>query len=302
MPLFGKQAGAMRGCGAPTDRFRRWSIPHARPYSAPLGAPDIIEEQMSDPFGYLPGQEPAAPAVKRRVSLDALLKFSAALITIVPTILGWTGKHPVGSKVLVGLGIVVLAWIALPYATALGKEVSRKFGDRRFVRQESARLRDLLQQFRRFGGTEDSRALMSIIRSAASSNAEAIGRIVACDYIGSWIHCFQQQLTSPAKSVDVLVARCHEFTAIVSRFNRDYVLRSQKELGTGEPLNDYCIDQLEEFREEFAAYLRQVEQWAKSVSEQAQSRVTDPQRYWSIAPTPSFERVKSFRRTSTATS
>jgi len=207
------------------------------------------------------------------------------------------------TKIIISLVIAALIWILGPRVAALARRIRRQFADRRFVKEQELQLRDLVARFcRRFAGSEDARSFMPIFRSAMVGKVETanvVGRIIACDYIGNWLACFQQQLKLPAASVDVLVSRCREFTTIVNSFNRDYVLRAQKELGMVAPLGNHYLDQLEEFREEFAAFLRDLEQWVNAFSAQAQGRIGEPH-YWGIAPTCVFERTKTFRRTTVA--
>jgi len=258
---------------------------------------------MQPAFSYPPEAGAPSPDEKRRVSLDVLLQFVAAVITLVPTFLGLKNKHPLLSYLAIVLGVVVLLWIAKPRAMALVQRVRQRFADRRFAKGQELQLRGLVERFcRRFAGSEDARSFMPIFRSAMVGKIEianVVGRIIASDYIGSWLACFRQQLKLPAASVDVLVSRCQEFSTIVNSFNRDYVLRAQKELGMVAPLSDHYLDQLEEFREEFAAYLRDLEQWVNAFSAQAQGR-TGESRYWGIAPTCVFERAKTFRRPTVA--
>jgi hypothetical protein len=57
----------------------------------------------------------------------------------------------------------------------------------------------------------------------------------------------------------------------------------------------FYIEQLEEFRTEYAAFLRTVELWAKSILKYLESDgVTDHPTLWRLAPVNGFERVKSF--------
>jgi hypothetical protein len=91
---------------------------------------------------------------------------------------------------------------------------------------------------------------------------------------------------------------CYEFTSIVTEFNRNYVIKAQQGL-TRIALPEqavHYVDQLEMFREEFAHFLRDVEEWAHSVDETAVKRIPDFYRHHvQTAPTQIFERVSSFR-------
>jgi hypothetical protein len=84
----------------------------------------------------------------------------------------------------------------------------------------------------------------------------------------------------------------------VQQFNSYYVLRAQKQLAlASSPLPEFNIDELESFREEFAAFLRDFELWEKEIAEYLQSLgLAEFNAMYQFAPTPSFERMKSFRR------
>lgn len=154
-------------------------------------------------------------------------------------------------------------------------------------------MRELLQRFDRFTSHNDGRALIPILRSV---HAVQLQQTVPSDYIGDWLHCYREQLNAARKTIYPFLARCREFTNIIASFNRFYVLQAQSALAQSRQLDEHFIDQLEEFREEFSAYLRDVEQWANSVRTWAEPRLGHLQNFWQLMPTANFERVKTFRR------
>ena len=157
------------------------------------------------------------------------------------------------------------------------------------------RLRELLDQFAVFTSSSDKRSLISILRAAFSQNTPAVEQIIVGDYVGSWLDSYREQLTFPTKSFYQFLSQCRQFGAIVAEFNRNYVHRAQSELAAKTPLPAYSIGQLEEFSTEYAAFLRDVELWAKGMLNYLESGgVTDHPTLWRLAPVNCFERVKTF--------
>jgi hypothetical protein len=247
----------------------------------------------------VPGLETqAAPTAsnKHSVSMDGLVKLAAALISTGQIFYGWMNRNPLNGKIFMGIGAIILLWIVRPYVFGVFRALSRRIGDRRLVKREDPLLRGLVSRFDRFTSSNDSRALMAIVRSTTSRNTEAVSRIVACDYLGDWLVCFKLRLALPVKSLESFLLRCHEFSVIVNSFNRNYVLRSHEAFErAGAPLDEYHVHQLEEFREEYTAFLREFEQWAGELNTAAQPRWRGMGNFFQVSPCSSFERVKTFR-------
>lgn len=247
-------------------------------------------------------QPPVLPPRRHELVIE-VLKFLTPALGLVLFLAGLNGKYPLLSRpwvfdTLVVLGVFVLIWFAKPRLVVWRRRVRERKRDRRFTAENDVRLRELVEQFAVFTFGGDNRSLISVLRSAHSQNMQAVEQIVVGDYIGSWMQCYQEQLTSPVKSSHQLLSRCREFGTIVQEFNTNYVLRAQKHYATGTPLAEHSIAKLEEFREEWAAFLRSVELWAKGISTYLQSlSVTDHPTLWRLAPSMSFERPKSFLRT-----
>lgn len=242
-----------------------------------------------------------SPATSRkRPSWDAILQFSGAVLVILQQALDWAHRIPYGSKILFGMAIFVILWIAARQLAVLFHWVIDRLRTNSFVEQQDVRMHTLLDRFNELASSNQTCALMQIIRSAMGNNVDSVARIVACDYIGNWITCFRLQLESRTSSMPILVKRSHELTSLVSSFNRDYAQRAQRQLSAEKDLAEHSINELEEFREEFNALLRDLEEWGKEIFKQQSAMYgQDGQTLW---PTPGiyFERVKSFRRSANA--
>ncbi len=251
-------------------------------------------------------EPPVAIPARRHELLIEILKFLTPALGLVLFLAGLIGKYPWLSKpwvfdIIVALGVLILIWFAQPRFSAWLRRIGDNKRDQQFIAANDARLRELLDKFTVFTSSSDNRSLINILRSAYSQNTQAVEQIVVGDYIGSWLHCYREQLTFPTKSLPRFLSQCKEFSHIVPQFNTNYVLRAQRQLATAAPLAEHNIAQLEEFREEYNAFLRDVEPWAKGIANYLQScGVIAQTALWRLAPTNSFERAKSFGRTKPA--
>src|SRR5207248_2940143 len=141
--------------------------------------------------------------------------------------------------------------------------------------------------------------LFHILRSAASNNLSTAWRLMACDYVGTWLACYKSQLQTPARDIGEFMRRSAEFSSIVNRFNLDYALRAQRELADLSELPKRYVEELEKFREEYAAFVRDVESWAEVVNNYSRQRF-QPREWMKMLINSHFERVASFRRSETA--
>jgi len=246
---------------------------------------------------------PAALPPRRRELFVETLKFLTALVALAGALVALHGKYPSLSPwifdSIVGTGLLIATWVVTPRVAAWARRIQKRARIRRFIATNDVRLRELLAQFAIFTSSSDSRSLMCILRSACSQNQQAIEQIVAGDYIGSWLDCFRQQLGSPAGSLASFLQQCREFSSIVQAFNTNYVLRAQRQLALVPALPEYNLEQLDQFREEYNAFLRDIEPWAKSIGNYLESAagIADQPILWRTAPTSYFERVPSFRKT-----
>jgi len=76
------------------------------------------------------------------------------------------------------------------------------------------------------------------------------------------------------------------------------VLRTQKQLALAPtPPPEQTLDQLETFREEYIAFLRDFELWGKEIAAYLQSLgIAEFNAMYQFAPCSNFERVKSFQK------
>jgi hypothetical protein len=248
---------------------------------------------MVHPFGSEMIEEPAGGRPVQREILVAILQVVAALLAIVPFFWPWAGAHRTYAIIVV---IGILGWISKPRLQSWIKRTAKRRHDQQFIAANDARLREFVERFAEFISNNNTRSLIYIVRSAYSQNMTAVEQIIAGDYIGSWFHAYREQLTFPAKALPQFLARCREFGNIVQQFNTYYVLRSQRQLAVANPLPEHSVGELEGFREEYNAFLRDVEPWAKGIGNYLQSfGVTDSPALWRLAPTSYFERPKTFR-------
>ena len=200
--------------------------------------------------------------------------------------------------VVVALSLLILAWFAQPRLSAWLRKIGAKKRDRQFIAANDVRLREFVEQFAEFISNNNTRSLVYIIRAAYSQNMTAVEQVIAGDYIGSWFQAYREQLAFPTKALPQFFARCREFSNMVQQFNSYYVLRAQRQLAAAAtPLPEYNIAELEGFREEYNAFLRSLEPWAKGIANHLQSTgINDEPTLWRLGPTSYFERVKSFVR------
>lgn len=223
----------------------------------------------------------------------------AAILGAVPHLSGWTTQHPEALKISIGLALAILAWLVSRSVLPSIRSVRKWYLDRRFVRQESMKLGEFIYRLRPFVANETT-GLITILRAVGAEHMTSVSPIInAPDYVPSWRGCFQEQLKRPAVDLDVFLARYRELLTIVNSFNRDYVHRAHRTLSTVRPLGETSIADLEQFREEFAAYLRDFELWGDKVYEEVRIRTGNPH-HWTLAPKASFDKVKSFRRSTAA--
>jgi hypothetical protein len=197
------------------------------------------------------------------------------------------------------LGLLIVAWFARPRLSAWLTKHRQKKRDRLFIAANDARLREFAEQFGQFISNNNTRSLIYIVRSGFSQNTGAVEQILAGDYIGSWFHAYLEHLAFATTDLSQFLARCREFSNIVQQFNSYYVLRAQRQLAAAvTPISEQGVAELEGFREEYNAFLRDLEAWAKGICNYLTSvGVADQPTQWRLGPASYFERAKSFNRT-----
>ncbi len=232
--------------------------------------------------------------------LRPALEFATPLLGLVLYLLGIANQHPVLSKVLLIAIIAAVALSSAKYIVEFGKWVVRKYSERRFAAREDEQLCTLVRRFDRFTSPNDGRALVSILRSLSLSNSQIkqIEQMANSYWIQAWIVSFGQQLAVPPRSSEEVLRRVREFGGLVATFNNSFVLTAQKELAPA-PIQQHCITQLEVFREEFHAFLREIEQWCESLANSARMLKGAGGVDNRLSPLASFQRVPSFSHATT---
>lgn len=241
------------------------------------------------------------PEEKKGISWSQAIELITALVLCVPILSKLDENHPYLKIAVALLAVILLIWIGRSFFVFVLDALRHRGQDKTFILNNRSKLQDLRDRLERFTSS-DGRALVSILRSNVSSNNAGIVKILGCDYFGQWIRCFDLRLRGPSDDIEEFLLRCREFTVIVASFNRDYVVRAHTELSLFSPRELHFIDQLEEFREEFNAFLRELENWAGNVNNYALHRFVQQETSWSFAATNYFERVKTFRPAPTVTS
>lgn len=241
------------------------------------------------------GQVTAEPPAKTWITWKAILDFGGPLCALLITILG--SKNPsFVFRLLAGIAAIFLLVMLAPVANTLLKKMARKAEEKQFIREEHEKLNELLVTFRKFITVDDCRSLYSIVGRACGNNAGTLSRVFVPNYVSDWIRFFARRMDSSTNDIGTFMTQCEEFTVIILRFNRDCVIRSQKELGGGESsLSEYNVKALEGFREEFNAYLRVVEQWSNALAIKW-SKIEHCGQLHGTPLVSSFERVDSFKQ------
>ena len=248
-------------------------------------------------FSDLNAEDPPAVTPSQRHELRvAILQVTAALLAIVPFFWPWAARHRIYAALVV---VLVVGWIAKPRVVGWAQQRRYNRRDRQFVADNRNDLGRLVQRFAVFVSNHDNRSLIQILRSGYSQNMSAVEQIISADYIESWLYCYREHLRSArASSLEQFLSQCREFSHIVQAFNSYYALPAQRKLAVATPLSDDIVSRLEEFREEYCAFLREIEPWAQGIANYLQSKgVMDQSALWGLAPTIHFERPKSFRQT-----
>ncbi len=253
--------------------------------------------------------EPDASVVPRSRELTVeVLKLLTASLAFAAAVIGLVSKYPWFSKPwildgVIALGFLVLAWFAKPRFAHWLRRIKLHKGEQQFISTNDARLREFVEQFAEFISDNNTRSLRYIVRSACSQNPMEVDKILAGDYLGHWFFSFREQLMFPVQSVGQFLGRCREFTNLVQQFNSSYALRSQRLFTSATPAPpEHVLDELEGFREDYNAFLRNLEPWAKTIATYLQSiGVTDTPTQWRLAPTAYFERPKSFKKSQLVT-
>ena len=193
---------------------------------------------------------------------------------------------------------LVFLWLMLqpPF-----RKFIRWYSNRRYVAREYSKLKLLFERLGRSTSKDDGRSFRNQMYSASAYRLDVIDKILGADYIEDWLKCYAIKLAFPCRSVVQFLSHCREFTTIVNHYNTDYVIKTQNtiEASPVEILPEQCLDQFEEFRERFSAYLNDIEQWADTIARDTQHRVS-LSHFLEHVPHRSFNRARSFKKSDVA--
>ena len=177
-----------------------------------------------------------------------------------------------------------LLWLVVPRFKAWAKLRNTRARDLKFISNQGNRLHKLLGQ-----------SLVSILRSACVDE-ELVRQVYGAEYVSSWFDCFSKELEFEATSLRAFLNRCVQFITLVTDFNTSHVMPTQKQIEKSSfAVPELFVDELEQFREDFNAFQRDVEGWANELSEYARLCWGESGWWQKHAPLVHFERVKSFR-------
>ena len=233
---------------------------------------------------------------KRGLLSETNLKVAAALLSLFAAISALLGHQPKGFMILVGVAALIFVLSLLPFCVSSVRRALDRHSARRYVARECLRLRRFYDRLIPFTSQNDGRSFRCMLYNASTSQNTVVTTILGFDYIPSWIECYGAHLKTTPGSVLEFLQRCNELTTIVAGFNRNYVIKAQQGLEKTPFQQDHFTDQFEQFREEFAHYLRELEDWVNSLNAEAEKRVPNLLQHRRTWPTSIFERAKSFKR------
>lgn len=218
------------------------------------------------------------------------IRLLAAILTIGAAAVNAFGRSQKTTWVLLaGIAALFLSLIA-PIFLRRTRERSLAARNKQLVEQEQRKLERFLEKFTRMClNTNNSHTFLYLLYDSSKCDRKAVEQIIGYDFIPAWVACFASQTRTPCYELKPFLARCSEFCVIVRLFSREYVIKAQKELKTSEVV----FAELEAFREEFAQFLRDVEDWIDTLNKEAQPQLTYAEQAENC-PSGHFERAKPF--------
>jgi hypothetical protein len=255
----------------------------------------------------LPYPDPAfqdAPKRKNWFLDSPQLQFLTAIISLGTTLFSWyvSQKREVLIPLVLFCGIVFFMSVAPGIVVAI-KFMRHRYAQQKFIKREYPVLQRLYQRLVSFSDRNDGRSLRNILYSASSYRHDVIDRLLATDYIWTWIESYGLglKLEMPC-SVLVFLKQCGELAAIVSEYNTNYAHATQKGINEVLPHEIHIIDQLEQFREDFNQFLRDLEEWANKINASAKDLLPNWSEHVRMLPGVWYEKVKTFRKGNAARS
>jgi hypothetical protein len=264
-----------------------------------------MEEGNDQLFKRRPRQRTDAAQPRKHEVLVEVLRFVTAALAFGSITLGIFGRfhwfaNPWVITTAGAASLAFLLWLVVPRFKTWAKQRNTRAHDLEFIASQGNRLHKLLGQFRLFAHNTENRSLVSILRSACVDE-ELVRKMYGAEYLSSWFDCFYKELELEATSLRAFLHRCVQFITLVTEFNTSHVIPTQKQIEKGSfAVPELFVDELEQFREDFNAFQRDVEGWANELSDYARL-FRDEGGWWQRhAPVVHFERVKSFRRSKPA--
>jgi len=264
-----------------------------------------MEDGNVQPFERRPRSKRDAVQPQKHELLIEVLKFVTAAFAFGSVTLGVFGRFHwfANPWVIAAAGAASLAfliWLVVPRFKTWTKQRSTRAGDLEFIASQGNRLHKLLEQFRVFAHHEEKQSLVSILRSACVDE-ELVRQVYGAEYVSSWFDCFSNELEFEAPSLRAFLNRCVQFITLLTEFNSSHVMPVQKQIEKSSfAVPELFVDELEQFREDFNAFQRDVEGWVSELRDYA--RLSPDEGNWWQRHTPilHFDRVKSFRRSKPA--
>jgi hypothetical protein len=252
-------------------------------------------------FERRPRKRTEAAQPRKHELLVEVLRFVTAVLAFGSVTLGlfarfhWFSNRWVKATA-VAASLTFILWLVVSRLKTWAKQRNTHARDLEFICSQGNRLRKLLEQFRVFAHNTENQSLVSILQSACVGE-EMLRQVYGAECVSSWFDCFYKELEFEASSLCAFLDRCAQFIVLVTEFNISYVIPTQKQIEKGSfAVPDRFVDELEQFREDFNAFQRDVEEWANELSDYASLFRDDGGPWQRRTPVVHLERVKSFRR------
>jgi hypothetical protein len=249
------------------------------------------------------------PAPKRRTDavqprqhelLVEVLRFVTAALAFGSVTLGIFGRfHWFSNPRVIGTagaaGVTFLLWLAIPRFRTWAKHRNARSRDLEFVASQGKRLHKLLGHFKAFAHSTENESLVSILRSACVDES-LVRQLYGAEYVSTWFDCLYEESELEAVSLRAFLNRCTQFVALMTEFNTCHVIPTQKQIEKGTfSVPDHFIDELEQFREDYNAFQRDVEEWTNELRDYSRLGWGEGDWWRKHSPAVHFERVRSFR-------
>jgi hypothetical protein len=264
-----------------------------------------MEEENVRFFERRPRPRTDAAQPRKHELLIEVLRFVTAALAFGSVTLGIFGKfhwfaNPWVIATAGAASLAFLLWLVVPRFKTWAQQTNTRARDLEFIASQGNRLHKLLGQFKVFAHNTEKQSLVSILRSACIDE-ELVRQVYGAEYVSSWFDCFSKELEFETTSLRAFLNRCVQFITLVTEFNTSHVIPTEKHIEKGSfAVHEHFVEELEQFREDFNAFQRDVEGWANEVSDYA--RIFGGESGWwqELTPVVHFERVKSFRRSKPA--